>query len=232
MRKTLWILAIFALVFAMGCTEQPKDNGTAKAATEAKEKAPAAKKTQPEVAKQNKENVVSEFKPGERPVVVMETNQGVIEIELNPDKAPISVKNFLEYVDSGFYAGTIFHRVINNFMIQGGGFTKDLQRKDTRQPIKNEADNGLKNDLGTVAMARTGVVDSATSQFFINVKNNDFLNHTSKDPRGYGYAVFGKVVSGMDVVNKIKAGETGPCGPFPKDCPKQTVEITKMSRKK
>ncbi len=137
--------------------------------------------------------------------VVLETNMGTIEMELNAEKAPISVKNFLTYVESGFYDGTIFHRVINNFMVQGGGFDKHMQRKSTLAEIKNEAENGLKNDRGTLAMARTNVVDSATSQFFINHKDNDFLNNS---PRGFGYAVFGKVTSGMDVVDAIARVQT------------------------
>lgn len=137
--------------------------------------------------------------------VVLETSMGTIEMELNAEKAPISVKNFLTYVESGFYDGTIFHRVINNFMIQGGGFDKHMQRKSTLAEIKNEAKNGLKNDRGTLAMARTNVVDSATSQFFINHKDNDFLNNSA---RGFGYAVFGKVTSGMDVVDAIARVQT------------------------
>lgn len=147
---------------------------------------------------------------GKNPIVVMETSVGSepIEIELYSDKAPISVENFLKYVDAGFYNGTIFHRVINGFMIQGGGFTPDMTQKPTREPIKNEATNGLKNDRGTLAMARTMVVDSATAQFFINVVDNGFLNHRSADPQGYGYAVFGKVIKGMDMVDKIKAVPT------------------------
>lgn len=135
--------------------------------------------------------------------VVMETSMGNIVLELNSEKAPVSVENFLGYVDSNFFDGTIFHRVIDDFMIQGGGFDQQVSRKQTKAAIINEADNGLKNDKGTIAMARTQVVDSATSQFFINLKNNDFLNHRGKSPRTYGYAVFGKVVEGMDVVEKI-----------------------------
>jgi cyclophilin family peptidyl-prolyl cis-trans isomerase len=130
------------------------------------------------------------------------------------------VANFLEYVKTKHYAGTIFHRVISGFMIQGGGMSKDMQEKPTRAPIKNEADNGLVNDIGTIAMARTGDPHSATSQFFINVANNDFLNHTSKDDRGWGYAVFGKVTQGMDVVNKIAKSPT-----WPGDVPTQTIVI-------
>ena len=143
-----------------------------------------------------------------KPVVVIKTSLGDIKVELNEEKAPITVKNFLSYVDGGFYDGTIFHRVIENFMIQGGGFTKDMREKPTKAPIKNEAANGLKNDIGTIAMARTGVVDSATSQFFINVANSGFLNHRDTTPGGYGYAVFGKVTEGMDVVDKIKKVRT------------------------
>ena len=132
--------------------------------------------------------------------VIIETNMGKIDVELNVEKAPISVANFLQYVESGHYNDTIFHRVINNFMVQGGGFDRHMRQKTTRAMIKNEAKNGLKNDRGTLAMARTGVVDSATSQFFINHKDNDFLNHGGRD---YGYAVFGKVTKGMDAVDAI-----------------------------
>lgn len=132
--------------------------------------------------------------------VIIETNMGKIDVELNAEKAPISVANFLQYVESGHYNNTIFHRVINNFMVQGGGFDRHMRQKTTRAMIKNEAKNGLKNDRGTLAMARTGVVDSATSQFFINHKDNDFLNHGGRD---YGYAVFGKVTKGMDTVDAI-----------------------------
>lgn len=138
--------------------------------------------------------------------VVIQTSQGDIELELDRAKAPISVENFLTYIESDHYDGTIFHRVIRNFMIQGGGFDENMIRKATLPAIKNEAKNGLKNDRGTIAMARTGQVDSATSQFFINTKNNDFLNHGFRD---YGYAVFGKVTQGMDVVDKIDSTATG-----------------------
>jgi len=142
------------------------------------------------------------------PRVLMKTSLGEITIELYPDKAPITVKNFLDYVDAKFYDGTIFHRVIPGFMNQGGGFTADMQQKPTRAPIKNEAGNGLKNTVGTVAMARTGVVDSATAQFFINTADNAFLDHRDETAAGFGYAVFGKVVNGMDVVKKIAAAPT------------------------
>lgn len=143
------------------------------------------------------------------PTVIMKTNLGDIKIELDEKKAPVSVKNFLSYVDAKFYDGTVFHRVIENFMIQGGGFTKDMQQKKTEAPIKNEAANGLKNNRGTIAMARTNVVDSATAQFFINTVDNNFLNYRDSSPAGYGYAVFGRVVDGMDVVDKIRKVKTG-----------------------
>lgn len=154
-------------------------------------------------------------------VVIMSTSMGDIKIELYLDKAPETVKNFLSYVNDKFYDGTIFHRVIPGFMIQGGGFTPDMKQKPTKAPIKNEADNGLKNDTGTIAMARTSVVDSATSQFFINLVDNDFLNHGDRD---FGYAVFGKVIEGMDVVRKIAGVKTANHGPF-QDVPVEPVVI-------
>ena len=157
--------------------------------------------------------------------VKLTTSMGAITLELNKDKAPLSTENFLKYVESGHYNGTIFHRVIGNFMVQGGGFDKNLTQKPTNPPIKNEAANGLKNDNYTIAMARTGVVDSATAQFFINVSNNDFLNHAGQ--ANFGYAVFGKVIEGMDVVDKIKSVKTGPKGMFPTDVPQETVTIEK-----
>jgi peptidyl-prolyl cis-trans isomerase B (cyclophilin B) len=141
-------------------------------------------------------------------LVKLTTNFGDITLELNADKAPITVANFLQYVESGFYDGIIFHRVIDGFMIQGGGFDANMKQKSTKDEIKNEADNGLSNDKYTVAMARTSIPDSASSQFFINVGDNDFLNHTAPNPSGWGYCVFGKVVAGMDVVDKIKAVKT------------------------
>jgi cyclophilin family peptidyl-prolyl cis-trans isomerase len=166
---------------------------------------------------------------GGRPVVRFETSMGVIKVELYPDKAPISVKNFLTYVREGYYNGLVFHRVIRDFMIQGGGFTKEMKEKGTKHPpIKNEADNGLKNDRGTVAMARTSVVDSATAQFFINTVNNEFLNHRANTPQGYGYAVFGKVIEGMDVVDRIRAVPTGSSG-MHQDVPKEPVVILKTT---
>ena len=164
------------------------------------------------------------------PVTVkMETSQGIVILELYPDKAPKTVANFLKYIESGFYSGTIFHRVIDGFMIQGGGFDNNYKRKETMAPVLNEADNGLTNDLGTIAMARTMDPHSATAQFFINVKDNDFLNHTNKTPRGWGYAVFGKVIKGMDTVDKIRKTPTGSGGPFPSDVPQKMISINSMS---
>jgi len=161
------------------------------------------------------------------PVVEFVTSMGTIQIELFADKAPNTVENVVKYVKSGHYDGTIFHRVIDNFMIQGGGFDAKYNKKPTRAPIKNEADNGLTNDRGTVAMARTPNPHSAAAQFFINVKNNDFLNHQSKTMSGWGYCVFGKVVKGMEVVDKMKKVPTGAKGPFEKDAPLKEVLIKK-----
>ena len=162
-------------------------------------------------------------------VVVIETNHGDITVELDNEKAPISVANFLTYADSNHYDGTIFHRVIKDFMIQGGNFTPDMSPKKTLGQIKNEAGNGLRNLRGTLAMARTGVVDSATSQFFINLKDNDFLDHKDNTVRGYGYAVFGKVVKGMDVVNKIGTTRTHTFKRF-SDVPAEPVVIKSVKR--
>jgi len=166
----------------------------------------------------------------QHPRVRITTTLGDIVLELDREKAPRSVENFLEYVREGFYDGTIFHRVIDNFMIQGGGFTQDLQEKPTRAPIKNEGSNGLKNLNGTVAMARTNAPHSATTQFFINVSdNNSFLNHQSVTPRGWGYAVFGNVVEGMDVVDKIRKTPTGSSGQFRSDVPRTPVVMEKVA---
>ncbi|MDH5217215.1 MAG: peptidylprolyl isomerase [Gammaproteobacteria bacterium] len=163
------------------------------------------------------------------PKVKLETTMGNVVIELNQEKAPISVENFLGYVRDGFYDGTIFHRVISNFMVQGGGFTADFNRKDVKPAIKNEANNGLQNTRGTVAMARTSDPHSATAQFFINVVDNSFLDFRAQTRRGWGYAVFGRVIEGMDVVDKIRKTRTGPGGPFGKDVPQESVIITKAS---
>lgn len=156
--------------------------------------------------------------------VKLTTNHGDIVLELDVDEAPETVKNFLAYVEAGHYDNTVFHRVINGFMIQGGGFEPGMKQKATQAPIKNEANNGLKNDAGTIAMARTQDPHSATAQFFINVADNDFLNHRSPDIQGWGYCVFGKVTDGMDVVNKIKGVKTGSAG-FHQDVPKEDVVI-------
>lgn len=165
------------------------------------------------------------------PIVIMETSMGTIEIELNQEKAPITVKNFLNYTDEKFYDGTIFHRVINGFMIQGGGYVEGMKEKKTKAPIKNEASNGLQNEIGTLAMARTSDPDSASSQFFINVNNNDSLNHRGPGPESIGYAVFGKIISGMHVVNRIKMVKTGSLLGH-ENVPMDTVTIKSVRRKK
>ena len=166
----------------------------------------------------------------QNPVVVMQTSMGSLEIELYPEKAPVTVTNFLSYVDKGFYNGTIFHRVIGSFMIQGGGFTPGMRQKAASSPIKNEADNRLSNTRGTIAMARTQDVHSATSQFFINVVDNHFLDYKSSTPGGFGYCVFGRVIKGMDVVDKIKTVPTGNSGYF-QDVPVADVLIESIKRK-
>ena len=161
-------------------------------------------------------------------MVTLHTSMGDITLELDAEKAPKTVANFLQYAREGFYNGTIFHRVINNFMIQGGGMTADMAQKTTGAPVDNEANNGLKNKNGTVAMARTNDPHSATAQFFINVADNGFLDHTAPTAQGWGYAVFGRVTAGMDVVEKIKAVATGTKG-FHQDVPKETVTIERVT---
>ncbi len=163
------------------------------------------------------------------PKVKMETSKGDIVIELYPDKAPVTVKNFLQYVHDGAYENTIFHRVIKGFMNQGGGYTVDYKKKETREPIINEADNGLKNRKYTIAMARTSDPHSATNQFFINTSDNGFLDHTAKTARGWGYAVFGKVIEGQDVVDRISRVKTAGFGPFPSDAPMVQIIIRKVT---
>lgn len=163
------------------------------------------------------------------PSVKVETSLGEFVVELNQEKAPKTVANFLSYVNSGFYENTIFHRVIDGFMIQGGGFTSDYKRKMPQAPVMNEADNGLRNKRGSIAMARTSDPHSATTQFFINVNNNSNLDHTSKTPRGWGYAVFGHVIKGMGTVDKIRKVKTGPGGPFRSDAPREPVIIKKIT---
>jgi peptidyl-prolyl cis-trans isomerase B (cyclophilin B) len=165
--------------------------------------------------------------------VIFTTSIGNFEIELFDDQALITVKNFLKYVDSGYYNGTVFHRVIPGFMTQGGGYTEDYKEKEGGfPPINNEADNGLKNERGTLSMARTNNPHSATSQFFINFVDNDFLNFTGKNPQGWGYAVFGKVVSGMDVVDAMAKVPTGSKAPYMRDVPKTPIVVVKAERKK
>ena len=222
------ILLIPAVFYLTGCNQEETQNETAtETASEtdqSTEETPAADAaTEEPSAEETKNDQITNDetssndeaveKKGGNPVVIIKTTKGDIKVELDREKAPISTDNFLAYVEDGYYDGTIFHRVINNFMIQGGGFMADGQQKPTKAPVKNEADNGLKNKRGTIAMARTGVVDSATSQFFINTVDNDFLNHGKRD---FGYAVFGKVVDGMDVVDAIAVVPTGP-GDVPDD---------------
>jgi peptidyl-prolyl cis-trans isomerase B (cyclophilin B) len=161
-------------------------------------------------------------------MITLHTNYGDIVIELDFDKAPKTAANFKQYAEEGFYTGTIFHRVIDGFMVQGGGMTEDMEQKKTRDQIQNEADNGLKNVEGTLAMARTSDPHSATGQFFINVKDNSFLNHTAKTAQGWGYCVFGKVIEGMDVVNKIKTVKTGSKGHH-QDVPKEAIIIQNVT---
>ncbi|WP_425320574.1 peptidylprolyl isomerase [Nitrosomonas aestuarii] len=160
---------------------------------------------------------------------MIKTNQGTVTLELYPEKAPKTVDNFLRYVEEGFYKNTIFHRVISNFMVQGGGFDTSFHQKSTHAPVENEANNGLKNEVGTIAMARTSDPHSATAQFFINVANNTFLNFTAPHPRGYGYTVFGKVIDGMEIVNQIAKTPTGSGGPFPGDVPRNMIIIEDIS---
>lgn len=166
----------------------------------------------------------------DNPIVVLETNKGTIKIELWADKAPLSVANFLRYTDNSFFDGLVFHRVIPGFMIQGGGFSPDMVQKSTYEEIKNEARADTSNKRGTLAMARTNVVDSATSQFFINLADNDFLNHTDETSRGFGYAVFGEVIEGMDVVDAIAGVATGNARGGHQNVPVDPIVMTSMSR--
>ncbi len=200
------LVIVPALLFLLSCKQNQGANGQTGDSSQKQEQA----------VQDNAQENKSETEGG-NPVVIMSTSKGDIKIELYQDKAPITVENFLGYVNDGFYDGTIFHRVIPNFMVQGGGIGTDMKQKPTKAPIKNEADNGLKNERGTLAMARTGVVDSATSQFFINQVDNSFLDHGARD---FGYAVFGKVVDGMDVVDEIAGVKTGPG-----DVPEEVVVI-------
>ncbi len=181
-----------------------------------------------EVTSLDKKETKAPSKTSGNPRVWMKTSAGDIVLELDAEKAPVTVENFLEYVKAGTYNGTVFHRVIREFMIQGGGFEPGMKKKPTRSPIPNEAHNGLKNKKGTIAMARTADVNSATNQFFINCKDNAFLDHRGKNPRGYGYAVFGKVVDGMDVVEAIERASTGTRGRM-RDVPQKDVVIESVT---
>ena len=163
-------------------------------------------------------------------IVIVNTSLGAFKIELDRESAPKTVENFLEYVDAGHYTGTLFHRVIPGFMVQGGGYDGEYNKLPVRQPVQNEASNGLKNLLATVAMARTNDPHSATAQFFVNLKNNDFLDHQAPSGRGWGYCVFGTVIEGMDVVQKIEGTPTSAQGPFAKDAPETPVVIQSIER--
>jgi len=218
-------LIIASLSFAVGCSDgrdADEPDKTAPAET------PGA--TAPTAASRPETDAPSTA-PMEaaKPMVIIETSLGDITVELWPEKAPITVENFLTYVDEGFYDGTVFHRVIGDFMIQGGGMTRRLQPKATRGPIRNEASADLKNRRGTIAMARTGEIHSATSQFFINTVDNPFLDHRDETPRGFGYAVFGRVVAGMEVVDSIGAVETRTLGGMA-DVPAEPVVIERIRR--
>jgi len=202
MLRFICLLSLGIILPLAGCAETPSPTTSASA--------PAPK----EKSKSNEPN----------PTAIIETSMGTIKIELFADSAPVTVKNFLNYVEKKHYDGLVFHRVIENFMIQGGGFDKDMKERKTEKPIKNESTNGLRNERGTLAMARTSFPDSATAQFFINVKNNDFLDwDRARD--GVGYCVFGKVIEGMGVVDKIRKVKTGPKGPFDQDAPEEDVII-------
>ena len=204
------LMLVPALLFVISCKQNQGANGQTENAASKQEQSVT------ETA-QDQESETT----GGNPVVILKTSKGDIKVELFKDKAPITVENFLSYANDGFYDGTIFHRVIPNFMVQGGGFTPDFNQKPVKAPIKNEADNELKNERGTLAMARTQVIDSATSQFFINIVDNSFLDHGVRD---YGYAVFGKVIDGMDVVDEIAGVETETKG-MHGDVPKEAVVI-------
>ncbi len=224
LKRALLLLALSMPAFALAQTEPAKPAPKAPAKTTPAK--PAAAK--PKAAEAAPAADVAKAPAASK--VLIKTSAGDMTVELYPDKSPKSVENFLTYVNAGFYDGTIFHRVIDNFMIQGGGFTRELRQKPTRPAIANEAKNGLSNTRGTLAMARTGDPNSATAQFFINVVDNPRLDFTSEaNGATWGYTVFGKVVSGLDVVDKIKAVPTGPQGPFKSDVPTTPVVIEKIS---
>jgi peptidyl-prolyl cis-trans isomerase B (cyclophilin B) len=225
MMRTMYrpLAIVLCAMLWIGC----EPNGQDKNISASKEKEPTVAKPEKQPETKQQQDTIPASK---NPVVVLETSKGNITIEMYPDKAPQTVENFLQYVDAKQYDGVIFHRVISGFMIQGGGFTPDMKEKPTRQSIQNEADNGLKNDLGTIAMARTPNPHSASAQFFINHKNNDFLNHTGKTPQGWGYCVFGKVIDGMDVVDAVAKVRTGSVGGYD-DVPLEAVVIKRVYRK-
>jgi cyclophilin family peptidyl-prolyl cis-trans isomerase len=208
---TMVAVAILCFVGVQAATGQESKDPSGKQPAAAEEKAKSGK--------------------SDRPRVAIKTSMGEIVLELDRKKAPLTVENFLQYAKDGFYSGTLFHRVIPGFMVQGGGMEPGMKKKPTRSPIKNEATNGLKNKTGTIAMARTSVVDSATAQFFINCADNSFLDHRDTSTRGYGYAVFGKVVEGMDVVRKIEKTPTGTKGPH-RDVPVEDVLILSVEIRK
>ncbi len=210
----LLVSACFALALAAGCGG---GDGTESTAPTPPEETPPMTPSEPAATEPDPMDP-------EGPVVSMETTLGEIRIQLYPEQAPITVENFLQYVEDGFYAGTIFHRVVRGFVIQGGGLTADMQEKPNRDPIRNEADNGLRNGRGWLSMARTSDPHSATSQFFINTVDNPVLDFTSQTPRGWGYAVFGRVISGMDVVDQIEASPVVSRAGF-NDVPRDVVEI-------
>jgi cyclophilin family peptidyl-prolyl cis-trans isomerase len=215
-----WMWLGFVLALAGGMSARAQDGLETPPVPVAAEEIAVAPEPAPE-AEQAKET----------DMVIIKTTLGDIKVKLAADKAPLTVANFLAYADAGHYNGTIFHRVIDGFMIQGGGFDAQMSQKPTRAPIKNEAANGLQNKRGTLAMARTMVVDSATSQFFINVKDNGFLDFRAPSPQAFGYCVFGEVVAGMDVVEKIKSVKTGVKAGM-SDVPLETVEILSVTRAK
>jgi len=221
LRPNQFLIAFFSFFFLIaGCN-----------ASEPKKVEEAAKAVVEEVSSATTEQIVDKKDSGDQmsnPKIKLETSKGMMVIELDAEKAPNSAANFVEYVKDGFYDGVIFHRVIPNFMVQGGGMNPDMSEKSNKTPIKNEANNGLKNDRGTLAMARTNDPHSATSQFFINLKDNDFLNHTSESPAGWGYAVFGKVVEGLDTVDEIAKVQTGNVGGHG-DVPTEAVTIIKAT---
>jgi cyclophilin family peptidyl-prolyl cis-trans isomerase len=227
MNRTLQIIVALAmsagLVTQAGCTAQKKASDSSKKTTAAKSAPKPEPKTMEKTVTEKDQNAAK------NPVVIIETSMGTIKAELFADKAPKTVANFLVYTDEKFFDGLIFHRVIAGFMIQGGGFTSKMQQKATHDQIENEASADKLNDRGTLAMARTNEVHSATAQFFINLKDNGFLNHKNKAAAGYGYCVFGKVIDGMDVVDKIAAVKTGQAGRF-SDVPVEQVVIKSVRR--